>query len=109
MQGQNGYHDLSIVTQKAISFLKEWWWVALCLLCTYTVHLNAGHHKRESISRLHEALSELECMKSDLMDRQVDLRARIASQDDPEWVAMMLMQELGVVPEGHTKVHFVEE
>jgi len=40
-----------------------------------------------------------------LADRE-ELRAQIQSQSDPAWVEMILMRELGVVPEGWLKIHF---
>jgi hypothetical protein len=40
------------------------------------------------------------------MERHKDLEDRIASQNDPGWIEMVLIRELGVVPEGFLKVHF---
>lgn len=34
------------------------------------------------------------------------LQLKIASFDDPAWIEMILMRDLGVVPEGYLKVHF---
>jgi len=34
------------------------------------------------------------------------LQLKIASQDDPSWIEIILMRDLGVVPEGYLKVHF---
>ena len=33
---------------------------------------------------------------------------RISSQSDPAWIEMILMRDLGVVPEGYLKVHFTK-
>jgi hypothetical protein len=35
-----------------------------------------------------------------------DLSMQIASQTDPAWVELVLLREMGVVPEGYLKVHF---
>jgi hypothetical protein len=35
-----------------------------------------------------------------------ELALQIASQNDPVWVELVLLRELGVVPEGYIKVHF---
>ena len=34
------------------------------------------------------------------------IRMKIASQMDPAWIEMILMRDLGVVPEGYLKVYF---
>ena len=34
------------------------------------------------------------------------LQLKIASQTDPAWIEMILMRDLGVVPEGYLKVYF---
>lgn len=38
---------------------------------------------------------------------QEDLLREIASQNDPSWIELVLMDKLGLVPEGQTKVHFI--
>lgn len=35
-----------------------------------------------------------------------DLLLQIRAQNDPEWVELVLMRRLGVVPEGQVKVYF---
>jgi len=40
------------------------------------------------------------------MEKNEDYHLRLASQSDPAWIEMILMRDLGVVPEGFLKVHF---
>jgi hypothetical protein len=40
-----------------------------------------------------------------LQNREL-LQLQIVSQSDPSWIEMILMRDLGVVPEGWLKVHF---
>ena len=45
--------------------------------------------------------------QKDLIAREKnDLDLKINSQSDPAWIELVLMKELGVVPEGKIKVHF---
>ena len=41
-----------------------------------------------------------------LKDEKEYLELKIASQNDPAWIEMVLMRDLGVVPEGYLKVYF---
>lgn len=48
----------------------------------------------------------MEIELSQALQNKEDLQLRIASQNDPAWIEMVLIRELGVVPEGFLKVHF---
>ncbi|MDE3047241.1 MAG: hypothetical protein KGI83_02705 [Verrucomicrobiota bacterium] len=48
----------------------------------------------------------MENEKAQVLQIKEDLQLRIASQNDPAWIEMVLIRELGVVPEGFLKVHF---
>jgi len=37
------------------------------------------------------------------------LNLRIASQNDPDWIELVLMKKLGVVPKGKIKVRFIDK
>jgi hypothetical protein len=82
------------------------WWVVTFCLCTCFTYLQCVQNKNRVIQELthkHKIMSEqLEFASS----KTSDLRLRIASQEDPAWIEMVLMRDLGVVPEGFVKVHF---
>jgi hypothetical protein len=40
------------------------------------------------------------------ISKKEDLELRFAAQSDPAWIEMILMKELGVVPENKIKIHF---
>ena len=98
------YHYKSYI----IPFIKGWWWVGAVLICCTAAHLSAAYHKMQVITQIESKVSYLSEQKMQALDLQNDLRLRISSQDDPQWIAMMLMKGLGVVPNGQTKVHFEE-
>lgn len=55
---------------------------------------------------LSQRLSELKQDKEKAFNLRQDLLLQINSQSDPAWVELILMKELGLVPEGQTKVFF---
>ena len=87
---------------------RKWWWVLTICLGSGAFHLSATHFKSESIAKLHASISQLSYDKSKALSLQEELRSRIDSQNDPEWIKMMLMRGLGLAPEGSVKVHFEE-
>ena len=42
------------------------------------------------------------------LEKQKGLLRQINSQNDPAWIELMLMKEMGLVPEGQTKVFFTK-
>jgi hypothetical protein len=62
--------------------------------------------KKQTLRSLTERLSAMTAEKELALLQRDDLALRIASQNDPAWIEMILMRDLGVVPEGFLKVHF---
>jgi hypothetical protein len=82
------------------------WWVLLFLLLGY-VAVNHTIKKRENeIKQVETRIAALENKKYRTEVEQEDLLLNIHSQSDPSWIELILMKELGVVPEGYMKIHF---
>jgi hypothetical protein len=62
--------------------------------------------KKEALHALNERLSSMVQERVDAIQIREELELRLASQNDPAWIEMVLMQKVGVVPEGFLKVHF---
>ncbi len=84
---------------------RGWWVVAFCTL-TVLVYFHFLKEKKSSLNLLNSRLKEMEVEKILAFERREDLELRIASQNDPAWIEMVLLRDLGVVPEGFLKVHF---
>jgi hypothetical protein len=82
-----------------------WWVIAFCVV-TGLLHVHFLKEKKGAISHLVARLDLMEKEKLFALQKREDLRERIASQTDPAWIEMILMRDLGVVPEGFLKVHF---
>ncbi len=82
-----------------------WWVIAFCMV-TGLFHVHFLKEKKSAVSLLASRLDLMEKEKICALQKREDLRERIASQTDPAWIEMILMRDLGVVPEGFLKVHF---
>jgi len=89
-----------------MSFWRRSWWVICFCLCVGLIHSHFIREKRGAVHHLTMKLEELEKQKWEALQKKEELELRIASQTDPAWIEMILMRDLGVVPEGFLKVHF---
>ncbi len=83
-----------------------YWWVFAFCAVTAGVYFHSMKEKRSALSCMRLRLEQMEAERSLAVQKGEELRLRIASQNDPAWVEMILMRDLGVVPEGFLKVHF---
>jgi hypothetical protein len=86
-------------------FLHSWWVLAFCCLAAI-VYLHAMKQRNVALAELQFRFSEMEKEKRLAVQDKEDLALRITSQSDPAWIELVLLRELGVVPEGFVKVHF---
>jgi hypothetical protein len=87
-------------------FVIRYWWVfTLCLLGA-VVYIPAMKSRVSALHELKFRLSELEKEKCVALAQKEELTLALSSQSDPAWIEMVLLREIGVVPEGFLKVHF---
>ena len=83
----------------------SWWVVAFIFGCAILYE-----HGLKERSRLYQQLTEqaaaLAKEKTFALDTQARLQRQINSQNDPAWVELTLMKQLGVVPKGQKKIYF---
>jgi hypothetical protein len=82
------------------------WWVFTFCAATLFVYFQSQKEKTGAIRELAFRLEEMHKEKQQVLSIRENLQLRIASQNDPAWIEMILMRDLGVVPEGFLKVHF---
>lgn len=82
------------------------YWVVLFCAMIALVHFHFLKEKKSALALLKNRLQEMQSEKWQALERREDLQLCIASQNDPAWIEMILMRDLGVVPEGFLKVHF---
>ena len=66
----------------------------------------ASQQKEARYHELNQIVYELECQKEEAKREQELLTLRLNSLSDPEWVQMLLMRDLGVLPDGQIKIVF---
>jgi len=81
----------------------------ILILFIFLLYGQAIKKKNQQIFDIKERICLLQSEKQKLQQEQNDLISRINSQSDPAWIERVLMKELGVVPEGKTKVCFTKE
>ena len=83
------------------------WWVFSFVLMSWALYLQAIHKKNRLVVKLEEKVQKL---NDALQLQQVEkegLLLRMESQEDAEWIELVLKEKLGVVPEGQVKVVFI--
>ena len=82
--------------------------MALFSLLCVMAYVQAARGRAGKISELSFRLQELKKEQIIAMQEQEELLQRLHSESDPAWIELLLMKELGVVPEGWTKIRFVQ-
>ena len=77
--------------------MRRFWWVGVFCTLALVTYSHGMERREAAFAELQFRLSEME---------QEYLTLQIASQSDPAWVELVLLREMGVVPEGFLKVHF---
>lgn len=85
------------------------WWVILLLMIGFFLYDQTSHHQNKTIAQLEEKLALLTKKKEKAAAIQEDLKLQIISQEDPEYLEMVLIKKLGLIREGQTKIFFPSE
>ena len=85
--------------------LRNWWVIAFVLMAG-AIYIQAIHKKNRLVATLQERVDTLSRSKMDAMEKKEELILRINSQNDPDFVELVLKEKLGVTAEGELKVVF---
>ena len=90
--------------------LKNWQSLATILFCIGCIssYWVASRNRQVVLSELSFRVQELKKEHLLALNERDDLMLRLQSESDPAWIEMMLMKELGVVPEGWVKIRFTK-
>lgn len=87
--------------------LGSWWVIAFTLFCAI-VYENGLKTRQEDVIRLSSHLQQLQQHKEAALATKSDLQIKLDSQNDPAWIELILMKNLGLVPEGYQKAFFTK-
>lgn len=91
------------------SFFLRYGWFLVIVFIVVVTYLRADIKKNRQIDDVAKRLDFLKSEKQRVLADRENLLLKLNSQSDPAWVELVLMQELGVVPEGKLKVHFTRD
>lgn len=87
--------------------MRSWWLILFALLC-FGLYEQGVRSKEHDYNILKKQLTELADEHASLLHEQEQLQLQVGSQSDPDWIELILMRGLGLVPENQTKVFFAE-
>ena len=85
------------------------WWVVLFILTCYFVFERGQLKIRDDFFMLQNQYDNLKLKKIQVSFKNEMLKRQIHSQEDINSIELMLMNTLGVVPEGQIKVFFTDD
>ena len=86
-------------------FFRNWWVIAFIVMA-WALYLQARHNKNQLLVRLTEKEEFLIQEKKEALEEREELLMRKQSQEDPDWMELVLKEKLGVVSEGEVKIVF---
>ena len=95
--------------RRSLSFergLVDSWWVIGVILLSLYFYCHALEKKNSLTAQLKTKVLSLKKERKKALEEKEDLLLRLKSFEDPDWVELVLMEKLGVVPEGQTKAVF---
>jgi hypothetical protein len=84
---------------------RSWWVIAFVALCG-VLYIQGVRQKNITFQEMTGRLQTLELEKALALAEHEELLLQIQSQSDPAWIEMVLKRNLGLVPQGQTKVYF---
>jgi hypothetical protein len=85
------------------------WWVYLFCIFSFFLFNHFSTKKKAEIEELSQKYVNLESQRDLALTTKENLNIQICSQSDPSWIEIVLMKQLGLVPDGYMKIHFKKE
>jgi hypothetical protein len=82
------------------------WWIVVFVIMAAALYAQAIHKKNRLEQKLHEKVEALNHAKREEEERKQELLLRLQSEEDPDWIELVLKEKLGVTGEGELKVVF---
>jgi hypothetical protein len=84
------------------------WWVILITIFAFGFYEQSSGKLTKNITRLKMRAAEIETAIKIAEQDKAGFQLQVASQSDPEWIELLLIKCLGLVPEGYTKIYYTE-
>lgn len=86
-------------------FFRSSWVLFFIFICLMAYESNLKDYHLY-VERLQSKVTLLEKEKKEAQLVNESLQLKVLSQNDPAWVSLVLIEELGMVPKGHKKIIF---
>lgn len=86
-------------------FLRSSWVMFFIFICLMVYESNLKHY-RQDLEHLQSKVTGLKNEKIEAEALNESLKLKVSSHNDPAWVNLVLMEELGLVPDGQKKIIF---
>lgn len=86
-------------------FLRSSWVMFFIFICLMVYEANLKHYRLD-LESLQSKVAALEQEKMEAEILNETLKLKVSNHDDPAWVNLVLMEELGLVPDGQKKIIF---
>lgn len=87
------------------AIVESWWVAVLAILCLGLYEQGAKVLEKEITLFQHQA-NDLQQKIILARDLQKELKLQVTSQSDPAWIELVLIKNLGLVPEGCKKIYY---
>lgn len=98
-----------LLVRACVNLLYNCWWVAFFALLCYVAYEQSLRLQAKQWVGLKEQVNILQAEIEAAIELQKELLAQVNSQQDPAWIELSLMKQLGLVPEGQKKVLFTHD
>lgn len=86
-------------------FFRSWWVVFFILFC-FMCYEQGLKKLNTDYAKLHAQYKDLQNEYQTVKEIQEFYRAKLNSFDDPEWIEMVLISELGLIRANQKKIYF---
>lgn len=81
------------------------WYVIAFFLVGFILYENTLENRESLHSQLHQKWKMLKKEKDSKLMLQEELEHHIKSYNDPDWIELILIKNLGLVPDGQQKIY----
>ena len=84
------------------------WWVWFTFIVCFGLYEQGAYRLSRKINDLETEIARVTVQLEQAKEKQEEKKHEVASFNDPAWIELILIRNLGLVPEGYTKVYFEE-
>lgn len=100
------FQDVNILSRLCDEIFFRSWWVILFILICFMCYEQGLKKLNADYGKLHAQFKELQDDYQTVKEIQELYSTKLNSFNDPEWIEMVLISELGLIPANQKKIYF---